>query len=163
VQEITIRAGTPADVPAMNELWRQAVRARRGGEEQSEPEAIDASRTLDDGNSFAIVAVSDGALIGMALGLPARDDDGLGAPIPGLCHISMVAVKPGWWGRGIGSRIITALLDAIRDRGFTQAQLWTQRSNSRAIQIYQRFGFTATGREKHDDAGELILQFRRPL
>jgi ribosomal protein S18 acetylase RimI-like enzyme len=123
MEQITLRPGMAADIPAMNELWRQAVLARRGDEEQSGAEAIDAARTLEDGSSFAIVAVSGGRLIGTALGLQAREDDGLGPPIAGLCHISMVAVAPGWWGRGIGARMVAELLADIRARGFTRAQL----------------------------------------
>jgi ribosomal protein S18 acetylase RimI-like enzyme len=163
MDQLILRAGADADLPAMHELWRRAVRARRGGVEQSSEEAIDASRTLDNGNSFAILAFSGETLVGMGLGLTAREDDGLGPPIPGLCHISMVAVTPGWWGRGIGARIVTDLLDAIRARGYTRAQLWTQHSNSRARRLYERFGFRESGRRKHDDAGEVILLYVRAL
>jgi ribosomal protein S18 acetylase RimI-like enzyme len=163
MNQLTLRAGANADLPAMRELWWIAVRARRGGVEQASEEATDASRTLDDGSSFAIVAFSGETLVGMGLGLPARDNDGLGPPIPGLCHISMIAVAPGWWGQGIGARIVADLLDAIRAHGFTRAQLWTQQSNSRARRLYERSGFRESGRQKQDDAGELILLYTRSL
>ena len=160
---ITIRAGAPTDAPAMGALWHEATRARRAGVELSKPEALDAAQTLHHAGTFSIVAETGGTLIGMAIGLPARDDEGRGPPITGLCHISMVAVAPGWWGRGVGRRIFTALLGAIRERGFTEAQLWTQQSNTRARRLYEAFGFTPSGREKLDDAGEPILHFQRQL
>ncbi len=160
---VTLRSGTSADASAMGALWDEATRVRRAGLDLSEPEALDAAQTLALPETFSIIAEAGGTLIGMAIGLPARDDEGRGSPIPGLCHISMVAVSPDWWGRGVGRRIITALLDAIRERGYTEAQLWTQQSNTRARRLYDAFGFTPSGREKLDNAGEPILHFHRRL
>jgi len=163
VDSVIIRAGTPADAPAMAALWRAAVQARRAGLDLSEAEALDASRTLNDPETFSMLAKVGGVLIGTALGMPARDDDGRGPSIPGLCHITMVAVAPDWWGRGVGRRLISALLGAIREHGYTDAQLWTERSNTRARRLYDGFGFTPSGREKPGDAGEVFLHFRRWL
>lgn len=47
MESITIRSGTASDRPAMNRLWHQAMAVRRAGIGLSEPEALDAARTLD--------------------------------------------------------------------------------------------------------------------
>jgi GNAT superfamily N-acetyltransferase len=81
-------------------------------------------RRLADPASFAQLVEEDGELVAMALVLQAIDQDGASAdPLPGLAHVSMVAVRPDRWARGLGAQVLSlAQLDA-RQRGFTHAQL----------------------------------------
>jgi GNAT superfamily N-acetyltransferase len=98
----------------------------------------------------------------MAVGEQALSDDGAGPPIEGLCHVSMVFVAPDRWGEGLGGRLVDALLEEVRGRGYDRAQLWTQTENVRARRLYERRGFRPSGREK-DDLGERIAHFQRAL
>ena len=98
----------------------------------------------------------------MALGEQALSDDGRGPPVEWLCHVSMVFVASDRWGEGLGGRLVDALLEEMRKRGFWGAQLWTQTDNARARRLYEGRGFLPSGREK-DESGERIMHYRRVL
>lgn len=111
-----------------------------------------------------LVACDGSHVMGMIMGLPARENDGAGPSlVPGRLHVSLLAVMPAAWGRRLGSRMMTVLLDGARHAGFIDAQLWTHESNGRAIALYERLGFARTGRMKIDDHDELIVHWSRSL
>lgn len=111
-----------------------------------------------------LVGCDGSHVMGMITGMPARENDGAGPSIvPGRLHVSLLAVMPEAWGRRLGSRLLTVLLDGARHAGFIDAQLWTHESNGRAIALYERMGFTRTGRTKIDESGELIAHWSRSL
>lgn len=159
---VTIRDGTPADAASALEVWRAANEARSGRPPVA-AQAARSSRNLQHPEAFLLVAEQRGAVVGMALSLPARAEDGAGATVPGLCHIAMVFVAPGHWGRGLGGRIVDAVLERARERGYARAQLWTHATNARAQRLYERRGFARSGREKMDDAEERIWHYGREL
>lgn len=64
-------------------------------------------------------------------------------------HIGRMAVLSSWRGRGVGSALLHALLDAARDRGLARVALNAQCS---AEGFYERLGFSAEG-PVFDDAG----------
>jgi ribosomal protein S18 acetylase RimI-like enzyme len=49
-------------------------------------------------------------------------------------------------GRGIGSALLTATLEAARARGLTRVELVVRADNTVAIALYERHGFTLEGR-----------------
>lgn len=110
-----------------------------------------------------LVAADEMEIVGMAVAIPARADDGAGPPVPGLCHISMVFVAPDRWGQRIGAQLVDAITAEARSRGYSRAQLWTHADNVRAQRLYERRGFRRTGREKDDDLGEPIVHYARAL
>jgi GNAT superfamily N-acetyltransferase len=121
-------------------------------------------RRLADPASFAQLVEEDGELVAMALVLQALDHDGASAdPLPGLAHVSMVAVRPDRWGRGLGAQVLGMAQLEARQRGFTRAQLWTHETNRRAQRVYERLGWTASGRTKIDDYGVQIRHYAREL
>jgi ribosomal-protein-alanine N-acetyltransferase len=61
-------------------------------------------------------------------------------------ELANIAVAPGCRGRGIGSRLLTAVLDMARDRGVEELFLEVRESNERAIDMYERRGFELLGR-----------------
>jgi GNAT superfamily N-acetyltransferase len=100
----------------------------------------------------------------MALLLQALDRDGASAdPVPGLVHVSMVAVRPDRWGQGLGAVVLDAAQREARSRGFVRAQLWTHETNRRAQRLYARLGWVASGGTKIDDHGERIQHYLRQL
>jgi len=56
-------------------------------------------------------------------------------------HIGNFAVRPDRWGQGLGSALLTHILDEGRRRQMTYATLEVRSSNVRAIALYERFGF----------------------
>lgn len=104
-------------------------------DEQHVPEAME----LDgfDGISLHALALDrDGRVLGTGRLLP----DG---------HIGRMAVLRQVRGRGVGSALLQALMQAARARGDREVALSAQ---THAIDFYRRFGFVAEG-DEYDDAG----------
>lgn len=150
-----------SDFEAVVAVWREASTARRSGE----PVPATRERRLRDQmfvqDAFLVVADDNATIIGMALGMQANASDGVGPPVVGLCHVSAVFVSPRRWGQGVGRSLMAFLFSQARRRGYDAAQLWTQADNRRAQLLYERLGFRRSGREHHDDLGELIVHYER--
>lgn len=67
------------------------------------------------------------------------------ALLAGEAHVMTVAVAPDWQRRGIGSRLLEALLDAAERVEASEVTLEVRASNSRARELYRRAGFVETG------------------
>ncbi|MET0415684.1 MAG: GNAT family N-acetyltransferase [Actinoplanes sp.] len=166
---VTTRVAGPADVEAMAELWVAANHARKaetglalGPVAGGDAEAEVRKRLADP--AFAVLAEDDGDLLAMAIFVQARARDGRSPePVPGLAHVSMVAVRPSRWGQGLGEVVMVAAQRAAPDRGFPRAQLWTHETNRRAQRLYERLGWVASGRTTTDDNGETIRHYEREL
>jgi ribosomal protein S18 acetylase RimI-like enzyme len=155
-----------ADAAAIARLWTAANVARRAetglplgpvaGGDDAERQI---HRRLADPGAFVILA-DDGEPVAMALIMQALDQDGASPdPLPGLAHVSMVAVHPDRWGRGLGALVLTAAQHEAQERGYARAQLWTHETNYRAQRLYERLGWVASGRTKIDDNGEPIRHY----
>jgi ribosomal protein S18 acetylase RimI-like enzyme len=157
-----IRHGKPADVEPAVAVWLAANTARRGGPPPQPGQEARVRGHVSNPDAFLLVADDAGEVVGMALGEQALSDDGAGPPVKGFCHVSMVFVAPDYWGRGIGGRLVDALLPEARSRGYDRAQLWTQSDNVRARRLYESRGFLPSGREKVE-FGERIVHYQRAL
>jgi ribosomal protein S18 acetylase RimI-like enzyme len=156
---VVIRAGTAADAQAAASLVSLADIERRGHSPVDANAPERAVRRLTDVSTFFHVAESQGELIGIAAGMPGRLDGGAGEPIPGLCHISMVAVRPGHWGHGLGKQVLRAVVAEAHRRGFERAQLFTQAVNARARALYEGHGFVLTGQGAVDEIGDETVRY----
>ena len=56
-----------------------------------------------------------------------------------------LAVDPGHWGQGIGTALLSALVDEAGRRGYTEVLLEVREDNPRARRLYFRHGFTEIG------------------
>ena len=170
---LTTRVESVADAAAVARLWTAANIARHaetglplgpvagGGAAEAEQQV---NRRLADPATFVVLVEDDGELVAMALVLQALDQDGASPdPVPGLAHISMVAVHPDRWGQGLAALVLNMAHDDARKRGFARAQLWTHETNRRAQRLYERLGWVASGRTKIDDHGEPIRHYAREL
>lgn len=170
---VTTRLGTPADAAAVARLWTEADAIRRHEAGVTGSDAADETRGEAEGQvrrrlsapgGFAVVAEEGGELVAAALALQALEREGAGpGPVPGLAHVTMVAVAPGRWGRGLGATVLSAALREASARGFRRAQLWTHETNRRAQRLYERLGWVASGQTKIDDQGEAIRHYAREL
>lgn len=159
---LVVRVGTRDDFETAADLWQEALLARAGiALPDGQRERVLA--WADDPDAFLIVVSDADAMIGMAVGLQALADDGVGPPVQGLCHLTTIAVAPGRWGEGIGRLVVHGAIDEARRRGYRRAQLWTYATNARAIALYEGEGFTRSGRTQITPAGLLNLHFDRDL
>ncbi len=60
-------------------------------------------------------------------------------------HISTLAVKPGYRGRGLGELLLVAMLDRATELGATAATLEVRVSNLAAQNLYRKYGFQKVG------------------
>lgn len=123
MSRMVIRRGGAEDIEPAIAVWLAANTARREGLTPRSEQAARARGHVSNPEAFLLIAEDAGDVVGMALGVQALSDDGAGAPVRGLCHISMVFVAPDYWGRGIGGRLVDALLPEARSRGYDRAQL----------------------------------------
>lgn len=65
------------------------------------------------------------------------------------CHIGRMAVLKSWRGRGVGSAMLSLLIDFARKEGCSEVRLHAQ---THALDFYARFGFTPIG-GLFDEAG----------
>lgn len=98
------------------------------------------------------VAVEQGVVIGY-LGLMFVMHDEM--------HINSIGTRRGHEGRGVATSLLDEAWAVVRDRGVSRATLEVAVSNTRALELYYRYGFAPVGVRKnyyqktHEDA--LIL------
>ena len=81
-----------------------------------------------------VVEAGDTAAVGMAVVLD------------GLVELQSIAVRPDSRGRGLGRRLLTALMAWGRTNGAREAVLSVERGNERAVKLYDGLGFKIAGR-----------------
>jgi ribosomal-protein-alanine N-acetyltransferase len=60
-------------------------------------------------------------------------------------ELANVAITPRMRSMGLGTRLLSRVLDIARDRGVEKVFLEVRASNARALDLYRRFGFTDVG------------------
>ena len=87
--------------------------------------------------------------------------------IPGgtQADVLTIAVRSPYWGKGIGSALLAALLGAARDRGCAEVFLEVRADNPRAHGLYLRPGFTEIGvrRGYYQPSGVDAIVMRKDL
>jgi [ribosomal protein S18]-alanine N-acetyltransferase len=147
---LRLRPMTDADLPGVLELedalFAEEAWSRRMllGELEQQPDS-----------RHYLVAEQDGALIGYAGLLTAGEQ-------ADVLTIAVAAVR---WGRGIGSRLLAALLAEARRRGCSEVFLEVRADNLRAQRLYKWWGFTEIGirRGYYQPSGMDAIVMRRDL
>ncbi len=124
-------------------------------------------RWLEPGGerSRTLVAELGGAVVGFStLAIECRDAD----EPEGVGEIPALYVRPQSWGRGAGTALMDASVEAMRAGGCRQAILWMLEGNDRAAGFYAGQGWRADGGRRGSqyfaDAGGLVeVRFRRAL
>ena len=160
---LTLRWGGPDDADDVVEVWNESNTARRAGVPVADHVPARVRSRLEGPDRFLAIVDEDGRPVGFAIGMRAKAKMGEGEPIPGLCHIGLVFVRPSHWGRGIGKRVVDAVLEEASSRGYDRAQLWTHADNARAQRLYEGRGFVPSGDETVSDEGDEIVRFVRCL
>lgn len=84
----------------------------------------------------SLVACPEGSDTPIGFTLMAYRDD-----LPGHARLASMGVVPSWAGKGVGSKLITAMLDAARADGTETIWLEVITKNAAAIKLYSRNGF----------------------
>jgi [ribosomal protein S18]-alanine N-acetyltransferase len=145
-----LRLMTDADLSGVVDLdhavFAEEAWSRRmlSGELEQQPES-----------RYYLVAEQDGALIGYAGLLTVAEQ----------ADVLTIAVAAAWWGRGIGSRLLAALMAEARRRGCTEVFLEVRADNARAQRLYKWWGFYEIGirRGYYQPSGMDAIVMRRDL
>jgi [ribosomal protein S18]-alanine N-acetyltransferase len=83
----------------------------------------------------------------------------------GQADVLTIAVDPRCWGKGIGSALLGALLQAARDRDCAEVFLEVREDNPRARGMYRRRGFEEIGvrRGYYQPSGVNAIVMRKDL
>jgi ribosomal-protein-alanine N-acetyltransferase len=69
-------------------------------------------------------------------------------PMVDEAHLLNVAVAADWQGQGLGHLLLNQAVACARGLGMESVLLEVRPSNTRALEVYQRYGFTQIGRRK---------------
>jgi ribosomal-protein-alanine N-acetyltransferase len=78
-------------------------------------------------------------------------------------HITLVAVDQPWQRRGLGRRLLAALLARAAELGAAHATLEVATANQAALALYRSLGFSDAGirRAYYRDGGDALIQWLR--
>ena len=164
--DLPMRLAGPSSVEDLAKLWVDAESSRRASEStSSNPDralylkVISRRLTalIGHAGTIPLIARLGDQPAAMTVVVQGRADDGASDdPEPGLAHVTMVAVRPDLWGRRYGEGVLRHAVERAARLGYRRAQLWTPASNRRARSLYERLGWTLSGRERQTEDGELI-------
>jgi ribosomal protein S18 acetylase RimI-like enzyme len=158
---LRVRQLTAEDLPALKAIRLRAL--------QDAPEAYGSTyegtvtRTDDEWRAWFesvtpfIAEGADGASIGLAATY--RDEQE-----PAVAHLTSMWVAPEARGTGIGDALVQQVVRYATAQGAAAVRLDVVEGNAPAIKLYERNGFTLTGRQinrERDGAIELEMEFRR--
>lgn len=141
MSEIVVRRAEPDDFAGL--AWTFTGRSAAGGTLQNPyPSAAEwKERLADPKQAYVLVALVDGKIVGHA-GLHRMQ---LSARRAHCWGIGM-AVHDDWQGRGVGTRLLEAIVDLADNWiGALRLELTVYTDNDRAVRLYERFGFAHEG------------------
>jgi ribosomal protein S18 acetylase RimI-like enzyme len=152
----TVRRAGAEEIGAAVTVWQAA------NSDSTVPGHADSLRGwARDPDALLLVAENGGRLVGMVLLLPGRDQDGAGDLVPGLRHLTGLAVRPESQRSGVGSALLDAAVREAADREAAHVTLWTAEDNAVAQRLFVSRGFAPTGRSARDGGGTVMLHFER--
>ena len=76
----------------------------------------------------------------------------------GAAVLTALWVDPSVRNRGVGGALVGAVEEWARDEGYDQVLLWVTEVNHNAERLYERHGFTRTGRVSEVRPGEPAIE-----
>ena len=92
---------------------------------------------LGSGRMYGLIAEENGIPMGCIIYGRGRDEDHAD-----WGEIASLYVLPEQMGRGVGAKLLTAAMDALRTDGYDRIYLWCIAGNHRADAFYRRHGFS---------------------
>lgn len=108
-----------------------------------------------------LLADDGGELLGYSAFGANRDPDAA----PGVGEVRTFFVSPARWQRGVGTELLRAALDGLREMGYASASLWSFAANERANAFYEAAGFARDGSERTEEVWGHVteVRYRRSL
>ena len=137
--EIDIRRSGPADVPGLRACLDGVARERRFLSMLEAPSVADVGEFAGSPDVAQVVAVDAGTIVGWADVRRLRP--------PGFTHRGQLGmgIAASHRGRGIGSRLLAAVIALCPSLGVTRLELTVFGSNAAARRLYERHGFVVEG------------------
>jgi GNAT superfamily N-acetyltransferase len=116
---------------------------------------------LDDPSVTMLLVEDGGELVGLSACGESRDDDAG----PAVGEVPSFFVAAGRWRQGVGRELLAGALESLRERGCSNATVWSFAANERANAFYENAGFKRDGAEKTEEvwADLLEVRYRRSL
>ncbi len=161
--EIQLRRAIPEDAAALAMMevrcWRAAYRGLMPDAYLNGLSEVEKTETWHQnlmkhgpsGRKRVWVAVDDAGICGFIRVGPVIDDGEVGL-------IYLLYVLPEQWGQGVGSALMQAGMQELRDLEMRAATLWVLRDNLRARRFYERLGWAAEGQTGSEDYGGRRLE-----
>ena len=134
--------------------WREAFEDLWGPERFDEFDegrmAIRRRKEIEAGVADHFLVEDDGAVVGIAIAGPSRDDDA-----PTARELYAIYVRQSHYGSGLADDLMQATL------GDGPASLWVYRDNARASAFYVHHDFIPDGDERADSVGILEIRMVR--
>ncbi len=141
---VHIRDATPDDIPAITAIYAVEVRELVNTYEYEVPDEAEMLRRMEaiTGSGFPyIVAEVEGQLAGYAYASSYRTRIAYQWTVE-----NSVYVDARFQGKGVGSTLMQALIDACTGRGYRQmVAVIGEPSNTASIKLHERFGFHLVG------------------
>ena len=117
-------------------------------------------KEIEAGNRIVFIYKINGEFIGEgALVLDTGDSD---YTIPKKrVYVSRMIVKKEYQNRGIGSEILTFLIEKAKEMGFSEMTIGVDKDNVNALHLYKKFGFTEVLFDGADENGEYFKLMKR--
>ncbi len=115
---------------------------------------------IASGNRLVFIYKINGRFIGEgALVLDTGDPD---YTIPSKrVYVSRMIVKKEYRNRGIGSEILTFLIEKAKEMNYSEMTIGVDKNNENALHLYRKFGFTEVLFDGADEDGEYFKLMKR--
>lgn len=105
-------------------------------------------------NNATFVSEESREILGFCSVGPSRD---VGVPDE-TGELYAIYLDPSKQGQGIGSALMKAGLDFLREQGFKKATLWVLKTNAKTISFYEAKGWAADGAEMKDEKNGFVFE-----
>ena len=141
---IVLRAAARDEAPQIHRVLAEAFKPyRRDYTDEAYRATVvpteEIERRIDDPQTDVLVAVWGTDVVGTATVVPLDESS---------IYIKSMAVASGFQGKGIALELLKSIEQAARLRGYTRMVLDCYEPLTRAIALYERFGFRRTGERK---------------
>jgi len=163
-----MRPASEADAEAINAVFIAGFESFRTFApprwQPPEPTIEHTRERLRRPGSLGIVATAGAEVIGVGLHSSGNEPHPDGVGVEGLAHVGAVFVAEPWWGRGVATALLAALVANMRAAGYREARLYTPAGQARARAFYAREGwYELAGPSPALGLGLDVVELRRGL